>query len=162
MRLADLVARLINPEVVTFLAVGGAGYVVDVGGFNLLRAVPLFAAHVPALAKIVAVALAMVVTYVGNRALTWRDSSPPHRRREAALFVVFNLVGLGFSVATLFVSHDLLGLTSAVADNVSANVIGLGLGTLFRFCTYRRFVFAAPDVADARPASVAPTWTRAA
>lgn len=162
MRLADLAARLLTPEVVAFLAVGGAGYVVDVGGFNLLRAVPLFADHDPAWAKIAAVALAMVVTYVGNRAITWRHSSSPHRRREAALFVVFNLVGLGFSVATLFVSHDLLGLTSAAADNVSANVIGLGLGTLFRFWTYRRFVFGATDGAGARSAPVAPIWTRAA
>lgn len=149
MRPAELATRFATPEVVTFLAVGGAGYVVDVGGFNLLRAVPLFAAHDPAWAKIVAVALAMVVTYVGNRALTWRHSSSPHRRREAVLFIVFNLVGLGFSVATLFVSHDLLGLTSALADNVSANVIGLGLGTLFRFWTYRRFVFASSDAITA-------------
>lgn len=150
MRPAELAARFATPEVVTFLAVGGAGYVVDVGGFNLLRAVPLFAARDPAWAKIVAVALAMVVTYVGNRALTWRNSTSPHRRREAALFVVFNLVGLGFSVATLFVSHDLLGLTSALADNVSANVVGLGLGTLFRFWTYRRFVFGRPASPDRR------------
>ena len=141
MRIADLVARLVTPEVVTFLAVGGAGYVVDVGGFNLLRAVPLFATHDPSWAKAVAVALATVVTYVGNRAVTWRDSTSPHRRREIALFVVLNVVGLGFSVVALLVSHDLLGLTGAVADNVSANVIGLGLGTLFRFWTYRRFVF---------------------
>ncbi|NRQ51083.1 GtrA family protein [Aeromicrobium stalagmiti] len=142
----DLLARLTSPEVITFLAVGGAGYVVDVGGFNLLRSVPLFAGHDPTLAKIVAVALAMVVTYVGNRALTWRDADTSDRRREVALFVLFNTIGLGFSVVTLFVSHHLLGLTSGLADNISANVVGIALGTIFRFWSYRRFVFTPASV----------------
>jgi putative flippase GtrA len=61
-----------------------------------------------------------------------------------ALFILFNIIGFGFSVVTLFVSHDLLGLTSRLADNISANVIGLALGTLFRYVTYKRFVFAGP------------------
>ncbi|MCW2839807.1 MAG: GtrA family protein [Aeromicrobium sp.] len=151
MSLRELVARLTSPEVVSFAAVGGAGYVVDVGGFNLLRSLPLFAGHDPTFAKVAAVALAMVVTYVGNRALTWRDVDSGDRSREVALFVVFNLIGLGFSVVTLFVSHHLLGLTSSLADNISANVIGIGLGTIFRFWSYRRFVFTAAADAHVRP-----------
>jgi hypothetical protein len=39
------------------------------------------------------------------------------------------------------VSHYLMGLTSPLADNISNNVIGLGLGTLFRFALYRWWVF---------------------
>jgi putative flippase GtrA len=148
----DLLGRMTSPEVLTFLAVGGAGYVVDVAGFNLLRSVPLFAGHDPTFAKIIAVALAMVVTYVGNRALTWRDADSGDQRREVVLFVLFNTIGLAFSVVTLFVSHHLLGLTSGLADNISANFIGIGLGTIFRFWSYRRFVFtsASADVRDVR------------
>jgi putative flippase GtrA len=86
----------------------------------------------------------MVVTYLGNRLVTWRGRSGGDRRREIGLFVAFNMVGLALSVVTLVISHDLLGLTSRLADNVSANVIGLALGTLFRYWSYRRFVFAAP------------------
>jgi len=86
----------------------------------------------------------MVVTYLGNRLVTWRGRSRGDRRREIGLFVAFNMVGLALSVVTLVISHDLLGLTSRLADNVSANVIGLALGTLFRYWSYRRFVFAAP------------------
>jgi hypothetical protein len=86
----------------------------------------------------------MVVTYLGNRLVTWRGRSRGDRRREIGLFVAFNMVGLALSVATLVISHDLLGLTSRLADNISANVIGLALGTLFRYWSYRRFVFAAP------------------
>lgn len=87
---------------------------------------------------------AVCVTYAGNRTVTWRDRPAGDRRREIALFVLFNVIGLGFSVVTLAVSHDLLGLTSRLTDNVSANVVGLALGTVFRYLTYQRFVFRAP------------------
>lgn len=137
----ELIARRLTPEVVSFLTVGGVGYVVDVSAFNYLRTAPLLNAMDPAVAKTLAVALAMVVTYLGNRAVTWRGQSSSGRHREVALFVLFNVIGLGFSVLTLAVSHDLLGLTSRLADNISANVIGLALGTAFRFWSYRRFVF---------------------
>ncbi|KRC63291.1 hypothetical protein ASE12_00060 [Aeromicrobium sp. Root236] len=137
-----LAARLSSPEVVSFLAVGGVGYIVDIGAFNYLRSAPVFATLDPSIAKTFAVGLAMVVTYIGNRAVTWRGADAGGRRREIALFVVFNIIGLGFSVLTLAISHDLLGLTSRFSDNISANVIGLGLGTLFRYWSYKRFVFA--------------------
>jgi hypothetical protein len=55
---------------------------------------------------------------------------------------VFNIIGLLISVLTLELSHNMLGLTSRLADNISGNVIGVGLGTAFRYWSYRRFVFA--------------------
>jgi len=137
--------RILTPEVVSFLAVGGMGYVVDVGAFNVLRSQPAIAALDPSVAKVFAVLLAMVVTYVGNSAVTWRGRSVGDRRREIALFVVFNAIGLSLSVASLALSHDILGLTSRLADNISANVVGLALGTAFRFWSYRRFVFDRPS-----------------
>jgi hypothetical protein len=36
-----------------------------------------------------------------------------------------------------------MGWDSALADNISANVVGLALGTAFRFWSYRKFVFPA-------------------
>lgn len=139
----QLLAKLTSPEVATFLAVGGAGYVVDVTSFNLLRSDSLLSAVDPSYARIVAVALAMVVTYLGNRLFTWRGQTGDDRHREIGLFIVFNLIGLGMSVATLVISHDLLGLTSPLSDNLSANVVGLALGTLFRYWSYKTFVFRA-------------------
>ena len=98
----------------------------------------------PSFARTAAVLVAMCVTYAGNRLITWRGPSAD-RRREVALFVVFNAVGYALSLLCLLVSHDLLRLTSALADNVSANVVGVGLGTVFRFITYRSVVFASPE-----------------
>lgn len=140
-------------ELLTFLLVGGIGYVVDVAAFNVFRSLEPFRSIDPAYARTMAVAIAMVVTYLGNRTYTWRDDTRAVRRREIGLFVLFNVVGFGFSVVTLVVSHDLMGMTSRLADNISANVVGMALGTAFRFWTYRRFVFApagpAPDLPSA-------------
>ncbi len=147
-RCDQLLTRLTSPEVVTFLAVGGVGYVVDVTSFNLLRTESILSTVDPSYARVVAVALAMVVTYLGNRLFTWRGQNDGDRRREIALFVVFNMIALGLSVATLVISHDVLRLTSALADNISANVVGLALGTLFRYWSYKTFVFTSTASVD--------------
>lgn len=141
--LREVSSRVLTREVRTFLAVGCAGYLVDIAAFNLLLSMRPFATRDPAVARTIAVAAAMCVTYVGSRTLTWRDHTSGDRRREVGLFVLFNIIGFGFSLVTLTLSHDILGLTSRLADNLSANVVGVALGTIFRFLTYRRFVFAA-------------------
>jgi dolichol-phosphate mannosyltransferase len=138
-------------ELLSFLAVGGVGYVVDVLAFNFFRSVAPVSGYDPAVARTLAVAVAMVITYIGNRSFTWRDAEAGDRHREVALFVVFNVIGFGFSVITLVISHDLLGLTSRLADNISANVVGMALGTAFRFWSYRRFVFATPKERAEQP-----------
>jgi dolichol-phosphate mannosyltransferase len=144
-------------EVFMFLAVGGVGYVVDVVAFNVFRSFAPFSTIDPAYARTLAVVLAILVNYIGNRAWTWRDVASEDRRRELSLFFLFSLIGFGFSLVTLLISHDVLGYTSRLADNISANVIGLALGAVFRFWTYRRFVFHAsgPDL-TARSGSRAP------
>lgn len=143
--------RLCTEEVLRFLAVGGVGYVVDVLAFNALLSTSPFSGWDPSVARVIAVAVATLVTYAGNRLLTWRGSTRHGRRREVLLFAFFNVVGLGISVVTLVISHDLMGLTSRWADNVSANVVGLVLGTVFRFWSYRTFVFGEASVEDAPP-----------
>ncbi len=136
-----MLERLLSRQVLVFLAVGGAGYVVDVGAFNVLLSIPPLDHWDPSVARILAVAVAMIVTYLGNATLTWRGQSTQSVHREVSLFVLFNLIGLGISVVTLVISHDLLGLTSRLADNMSANVVGLILGTAFRYWSYQKFVF---------------------
>jgi putative flippase GtrA len=136
---------LLTPKTLTFLAVGGSGYVVDVVAFNWLRTTAVLHAMDPSVARVLAMCAAMVVTYVGNRVLTWRSRPRRAARRELILFAVFNLAGLALSLIPLFVTHDLLGLTSPLVDNVSANGVGLLLGTLFRYWAYDRFVFAVLD-----------------
>jgi len=130
-------------ELTGFATVGAMGYVVDVTAFNLLRYAgePGLLEHKPLTAKAISVTLATVVTYLGNRHWTWREREWRGVRREYVAFFGLNAVGMAIALACLAVSHYLLRLTSPLADNISANVVGLVLGTAFRFWAYPRYVF---------------------
>jgi putative flippase GtrA len=132
-------------EIAKFGVVGIGAFMVDIGLFNLLRFAggegPLY--DKPLTAKIISVVAATTFAYFGNRYWTFRHRGRTSFGREYLLFFVLNGVGLAISVGCLWFSHYALGLTSPLADNISANVIGIGLGTLFRFWSYRRWVF--PD-----------------
>jgi len=150
-RLHALAARVYGPfealarEVTKFGIVGAMSFVIDVGLFNLL----LYGGPLegkPLTAKVVSVAVATTFAYFGNRFWTFRHRGRTNMGREYLLFFMLNGVAMLIAVGCLWVSHYLLGLDSALADNISANVIGLALGTLFRFWSYRKWVF--PAVAD--------------
>ncbi|MGL4173613.1 MAG: GtrA family protein [Actinomycetota bacterium] len=151
-------------EVIKFGAVGAIAFVVDIGLFNLLRfgvgdGGPLEGK--PLTAKVISAGAATVVAWLGNRLWTFR-----HRRRiraahEFTLFVVFNVAGMAIALACLTVSHYVMGFQSARADNISANGVGLVLGTLFRFWAYRTFVFTReladdPVLGHPSPAKIVP------
>lgn len=154
-----LVARLrgaldvLMREMVKFGLVGALAYVVDVGLFNLLRfGGPGVLEDKPLTAKVISVAVATCVAWVGNRLWTFRHRRTDRPGRELVQFAVINLVGMAIALVCLGVSHYALGLTSPLADNVSANGVGLVLGTLFRFYAYRTFVFT--DAPGRMPAPV--------
>ncbi len=135
--------RVLGREVAVFGVVGLVGYCVDVSLFNVLRFAgePGLLADKPITAKVLSVLAATVVTYLGNRHWTWRRRSRGPVTREAVLFFWFNGIGLAISAGCLAISHYALGLDSALTDNVSANGVGLVLGTGFRFWAYRTYVF---------------------
>ena len=135
--------RALGREASAFLLVGAVALGVDVGLYNLLVHVgePGLLAEKPLTAKSLSVTASTTVAYVGNRYGTYRHRPRGHVAREYVLFVVLSAVALGIALACLAFSRYVLGLTSALADNVSANVVGLALGTAFRFLSYRRWVF---------------------
>lgn len=135
--------RLLVAEALKFGVVGGIGFVIDVGLFNFLQYAgdPSLLEHRPLTAKAISVTAATVVTYLGNRHWTWSHRERTGTRREVPLFLLFNGVGMVISLACLAVSHYLLDLRSPLADNLSANGVGLVLGMMFRFWSYRTFVF---------------------
>ena len=111
----------------------------------------------PLTAKLLSVIVAITFSYYVNRHWTYRDRARSGFGREYFLFVTINGIATVIALATLWTSHYALGLTSPLADNISANVVGLALGTMFRFWAYRTYVFpeaeASPDDAAA-PGSV--------
>lgn len=127
-----------------FGIVGGIGFFINVGLFNLLR-VGTFGndhfAQSPLGASLIAVTVSILFNWVGNRYWTFRE----HRRKNFTLelieYSVVSVGGMGFQLLSLYISHYVLGYTSLLADNVSSNLIGLGLGTVFRFALYRFWVY---------------------
>lgn len=142
-------------QLLSFTVVGGAGFLLDVGMFNLLS-LTLFSAHAvaggPLYAKAISTLVAIVANWLGNRWLTFRDTRRADVVREAVEFGLVSLAGGAIALACLGISHYALGLHSTLADNISANVIGLLLGSAFRFVAYRSWVFGGRRPL-ARPAS---------
>jgi putative flippase GtrA len=129
---------------VKFGVVGLVGYFVDVGIFNALRLGAFGVDHFfqgPLGAKIISVTIATLVTWFGNRYWTFRE----HRRENFLLelleFGAIAVVGMGISLLCLYISHYVLGFDTLLADNISANVIGLVIATAFRFLMYRFWVY---------------------
>ena len=131
-------------DVARFGMVGGLGSLVDIGLFTLLRLTALAGDHVagaPILAKVLSVIAAIAANWAGNRWWAFRDRRGPHLAREAFTFLAVSLAGSAISLACLALTHYGLGLTSPIADNISANMVGLGIGSVFRFVAVRAWVF---------------------
>jgi putative flippase GtrA len=151
--------RSMLPEIGKFCLIGGIGTIIDLGGAAVLHG----KFHVePLAAKAVSVTLATVFTYLGSRFWTFRHRENQPVRREAVLFFVLNVVGLVIAEAVIFLVTYVMGLRGTLDYN-AASIIGSGLGTVFRFYAYRKWVFLAPAEPGAAPAAAAglpdyPPW----
>ena len=142
-------------EMIKFGIVGAVAFVVDLGLFNILRNTvlsgygtgPLSRAVV---ATIISAAVATCVAWIGNRMWTFRHRRNRPVHYEALLFALTNGVALLIQAACVGFSHHVLGQESLVAENV-AKLVGIALGTLFRFWAYRRFVFSEEPLEDTSP-----------
>ncbi|GLY00936.1 MULTISPECIES: GtrA family protein [Actinoplanes] len=147
-------------EVSKFGTVGGAAFALDLVIFNVL----LGTGSETLLAKTVATTIATTFAFFGNRYWTWRDGQHTTMARQYTTFFVLNAIGLGIALGCLALSHYGLGqiwpvLQSKVADNIAGQFVGTAIGTLFRFWSYRRFVFRVtddPTGSVTTPSSVSP------
>ncbi|GGL08544.1 GtrA family protein [Mangrovihabitans endophyticus] len=137
-------------EVSKFGTVGGLAFAIDFLVFNAL----LKLGAETLVAKTTSTVIATTIAFVGNRFWTWRHRAHHHMGRQYTMFFLLNAIGLGIALACLAISHYGLGhfwpvLQSQLADNISGQLIGSAFGTLFRFWSYRRFVFRDAEVAEA-------------
>jgi putative flippase GtrA len=130
-----------------FAAIGIVGLVLDVALFNLLLA----ATGRPLTDKLVSSAVAVIASYFMNRHWTWRDRPRVKTGRGLLTFAVLSLVGVAIAEVCLLISHYGLELRSSFADNVSANIIGLGLGIAWRFWSYNKWAFPTTGVLPSVP-----------
>ncbi len=140
-------------EVSMFLAVGGVATLVSLFLFNLLvhgysRAyTPLLNGH-PILGYVVANVIGMFVSYRGTRSWAFRHRPPVHADGGRTAYVAITVATMAIPIGCLWASRALLGLDDPLSDNLSANVIGLGLGTAARFYLIRTWVFRHPGVSQ--------------
>jgi putative flippase GtrA len=132
--------RDLVPELAKFGVVGAIGAVIDLGGASALYSVY----HVgPLKAKFISIVTATIVTYVGNRFWTFRHRDNERWFKQILVFLLLNGVGLLIAEAVIAISTYGLGAKSNLAYLI-ASIVGTGLATIFRYLSYKRWVFLAP------------------
>jgi putative flippase GtrA len=131
--------RILLKEITAFGLVGAITLVIDLTLFNLL------VHHGPLKAKCVSTVVATTIAYFGNRHLSFSHRARTTIGRETSFFFGINLITLVFSELVLALFAYPLNQRD---DHLVMNVVNLGtigMGTLFRFWSYKRFVFLHPD-----------------
>jgi putative flippase GtrA len=152
-------AELIH-ELAKFGLVGAIAAVLDLGGAAMLYG----AAGLNELAaKTISTVVAATFAYAGNRVWTFRHRANAGLAREYLIFFMLNGIGLLIALLVIGFTTYSLGLHGPLAYNV-AQVTGTGIGTIFRYWAYKKWVFlpaevpaeAATEVAAAGPQAPLP------
>src|SRR6266704_3774512 len=108
------------------------------------------------MAEAISASAATAVSYTGHRLWTFRHRASQSIPRGGLIFFGLNLFGLLISLLVIAVVTGPLGLHSLAAYN-AAQVVGVMRGMLFRYWSYRRWVFLAfePGEAALQPAPAA-------
>jgi putative flippase GtrA len=128
-----------------FLVIGAIGAVVTFGVANALSGIGRYKAIT------IATILATVITFLGNRYWTFRDRQGQGTTRDSIMFFIMNGIGLLIYYACIGLT-DLAGLGHKVVWYNVALIVGTGLGTLFRFWSYRKWVWTIPVLSESEPA----------
>lgn len=149
-KLRDRIVALVTllwRELAKFGVVGGIGFFIDTGIFLWLITGPMDDS--PVKAKVIATGVATIFSWVANRYWTFRNRRQSNVMRELVLFLIMNGIGAGIQAGFVFVAKYFLGVTSAGGMVLFGNVIGLAFATVFRFISYRLWVFT--EALDADP-----------
>jgi putative flippase GtrA len=140
--------RILLKEVSAFGLVGALSFVIDLGLFALLQK------HGALKANCVSTVVSTAFAYVGNRHLSFSHRARTSLGRETAFFFAINFIALVFSelVIALFVYGFGYGHESTTV--LVVKIVTIGIGTIFRFWAYKRFVFLHPDKVHARDADL--------
>ncbi|MFF0541609.1 GtrA family protein [Nocardia thailandica] len=146
-----------------FLVVGAVGFLVDAGAYNLLvfwdgglswGEGVLY--HSPLAAKIIAIGVATVVTYFGNKWWTFSHKQGGSPAREYVLYALFNVIAIALQLGCLGFSRYVLDLSSPLSDNISGTLIGQIVAVVFRYWAYDKFVFTGSGADQAQHARTEP------
>jgi putative flippase GtrA len=131
--------RQVIHEGAKFLVVGAIGTVVTFGlAIGLKHSLGEYGAIT------VATIVATVVTYLGNGYWAFKNRKGQGTLRDSVVFFVLNGVGLLIYYLCIWVK-DMAGLKGTLWYVIFVLILGTGLGTLFRFWSYRKWVWVAVD-----------------
>jgi putative flippase GtrA len=135
--------KLLLKELGAFGLVGGLAFVLDVGVFQVLYSNGLGAIT----AKAISTVVSMTAAYLGNRYWSFSHRATTNVRRELMFFILINgftgVLNLGIVAAVRYGLHQ-----DTTTMLQAANVFGIGIGTVIRYASYRKWVFPAESDDD--------------
>jgi putative flippase GtrA len=132
--------RLIH-EAAKFGVVGIVGVFITNGGYALLH--NTFGVG-PVTSTTIATIVATAVSYVANRYWSFRHRERTSVAREGVIFFILNGIGLLIQDAVVAFNYYILSNGNNKAAEFIALNAGIALATLFRFWSYRKWVWVEP------------------
>ena len=148
--------RVLIHEVAKFGVVGAFNAVLDIALFNWLH----FKVGIgPLTSAAMSVSVAATSSYFMNRHWSFAHRARTGIKREYVLFFLLSAVGLAIVEVCIAITRYGFGLKSVLALNIAKNVVGLALGTVWRFWSFKRWVFLPnePGVPTAIEAAISTT-----
>jgi len=142
--------RVLIHEFAKFGVIGVVGLIITNLGYVLLHSHGVG----PVTSTTIATIVATAVAYVGNRYWSFKHRERTNVAREGIVFFVLNGIGLLIQDAVVAFNSYVLHLEHHKLAEFLALNTGIALATVFRFWSYRRFVWAAP--ADGTGTGAAP------
>lgn len=132
--------RQIIHEFAKFGIIGVIGLAITNFGYALMHSHGVG----PVTSTTIATIIATAVAYIGNRYWSFRHRERTSVPREGTIFFVLNGMGLLIQDVVVAFNAYVLGLEHhKLAEFVALNT-GIAIATVFRFWSYRKFVWAAP------------------
>ena len=129
--------RLLYQEIAKFGVVGIAGIGVNMIVFNLLHSVT----HLQTVrASLIATIVSIAFNYLGFRYFTYRHADRSQWGKEISLFTLFSAIGAVIENGVLYTATYGMHWDGPLANNFW-KFTGIGVATLFRFWSYRTWVF---------------------
>ncbi len=139
--------RRVFGEAIKFSAVNVVATAVAVVLFNVLvHGVPTLYGpgplhDYPVMTYFVANTVGMLISFYGSRQYAFKHRRATGPGGGLVNYAIVNFASFVIPMACLWVTRNVFDWSSALADNLSANVVGAVLGMLVRFWLFRRFVF---------------------
>jgi putative flippase GtrA len=138
--------RRVGGEIARFSAVNVVATIAAVLIFNALAhgihgwfVGPLSGDPLPS--YLIAHSVGMFISYYGSRTYAFKNRHAAGPGGGLVNYIAINLASFIIPIGCLFLTSSVLHWNSALADNISGNVVGSILGSIFRFWAFRRFVF---------------------